>query len=118
MHVSSFKKLGSNQVLHDRLAFIFSQIRNGESGRSPGLEKLIERSWIEVPCSRYQIAGDINSTRIAGTESSRCLFCIIDLRALQLIGVVDVDGFPGGEEVEGAEAFAVAVAGVLDAAEG
>ncbi len=50
------------------------------------------------------------------------LFCyllrVVDLGALQLVGVVDVDRFPGGEEVDGAVAFAVAVAGVLDAAEG
>src|SRR5208337_4511817 len=56
------------------------------------------------PCSEYKAA--VSSLRI------------IDLGALELVGVIDVDGFPCGEEVEGAEAFAVAVAGVLDAAEG
>jgi hypothetical protein len=52
-HVSSFKNMGSNQLLHDRLAFILSQIRDGASADSSGLEKLIERSWVEIPCSRY-----------------------------------------------------------------
>jgi len=42
-----------NQLLHDRLAFILDQIRNGASHDRSGLEKLIERSWGEVPCSRY-----------------------------------------------------------------
>ena len=47
------------------------------------------------------------------------LFPGVDLRPLQLVGVIDVDGFPGGVEVERAgAAFAMAVAGLLDAAEG
>jgi len=37
------------------------------------------------------------------------LLHIIDLRALEFVGVIDVDGLPCGEEVEGAEAFAVAL---------
>ena len=37
---------------------------------------------------------------------------------MQFVGVVDVDGFPGSEEVDGAQAFAVAVAGAFYAAEG
>src|SRR5204862_8313584 len=42
----------------------------------------------------------------------------VDLRLLQLAAVVDVDGLPLGEDVEGRLAgFAVAVAGVLRAAE-
>jgi hypothetical protein len=53
MNVISFKRLGSNQVLHDRLAFIVSQVRSGASADSSGLEKLIEQSWTEIPCSRY-----------------------------------------------------------------
>ena len=52
-NVSSFKKMGANQVLHDRLAFILSQIKGGASADSSGLEKLIEQSWMEIPCSRY-----------------------------------------------------------------
>src|SRR5690348_1109320 len=50
--------------------------------------------------------------------SGIALLRVVDLGALEFVAVVDVDGFPGGEEVEGAQAFAVAVAGVLDAAEG
>src|SRR6185312_3922959 len=43
----------------------------------------------------------------------------VNLGALEFVGVVDVDGFPGGVEVEGSgAAFAVAVAGLLDSAEG
>src|SRR6185437_6003785 len=43
----------------------------------------------------------------------------VNLGALEFVGVVDVDGFPGGVEVEGSgSAFAVAVAGLLDTAEG
>ena len=46
------------------------------------------------------------------------LLRVVDLGALEFVAVVDVDRFPCGEEVDGAVAFAVAVAGVLDAAEG
>ena len=46
------------------------------------------------------------------------LFGVVDLGALEGVAVVDVDGFPCGVEVEGTEAFAVAVAGLFDAAEG
>ena len=52
------------------------------------------------------------------TKCLEALFRVVDLGALEFVGVVDVDRFPGGEEVDGAVAFAVAVAGVLDAAEG
>ncbi len=52
-HVRSFKKMGGNEPLHDRLAFILSQVRSGAPAGSPDLEMLIERSWIEIPCSRY-----------------------------------------------------------------
>jgi hypothetical protein len=48
------------------------------------------------------------STPVSHTASLR----IINLRSLELVGVIHIDGFPGGEEVERAEAFAVAVAGV------
>ena len=43
---------------------------------------------------------------------------VVDLRALELAGVVDVDRLPLGEDVErGLARLAVAVAGVLRAAE-
>ena len=43
---------------------------------------------------------------------------VIDLGALEVVAVVDVDGLPCGVEVNGAVAFAMAVAGLFDAAEG
>src|SRR5580704_1927691 len=44
---------------------------------------------------------------------------VINLGALEFVGVVDVDGFPLREEVDGGDGgFAVAVAGLLGAAEG
>src|SRR5208282_1355102 len=44
---------------------------------------------------------------------------LVDLGALELVGIVDVDGFPLGEEVEGGDGgFAMAVAGLLGSAEG
>src|SRR5215831_11378285 len=46
------------------------------------------------------------------------LLCVVDLRALELVAVVDVDGLPGREEVDGSVAFAVAVAGGFHSAEG
>ncbi|MGB6688792.1 MAG: hypothetical protein WBE76_13230 [Terracidiphilus sp.] len=52
-HVSSFKPMGGNQLLHDRLVFVLSQVRNGASANPSSLEKLIEQSWIDVPCSGY-----------------------------------------------------------------
>src|SRR5229473_7308655 len=43
---------------------------------------------------------------------------VIDLGALELVGIVDVDGLPLGEKVDGSNGgFAVAVAGLLGAAE-
>src|SRR5258708_36258231 len=47
------------------------------------------------------------------------LFRVVDLGALEFVGVVDVEGFPFGVEVDGGDGgFAVAVAGFLGAAEG
>src|SRR6266851_9476251 len=44
---------------------------------------------------------------------------VIDLSALELVRIVDVDGLPFGEEIDGGNGgFAVAVAGLLRAAEG
>src|SRR5580658_558987 len=68
------------------------------------------------PTWRTTFAQDDSSLRVI--EPVGKLLRVVDLRALQLVRVVDVDGFPSGEEVEGAEAFSVAVAGALDAAEG
>src|SRR5580658_4856878 len=68
------------------------------------------------PTWRTTFAQDDSSLRVI--EPVGKLLRVVDLRALQLVRVVDVDGFPSGEEVEGAEAFTVAVASALDAAEG
>src|SRR5712671_4525885 len=47
------------------------------------------------------------------------LFRVVDLGALKFVGVVDVEGFPFGVEIDrGDGCFAVAVAGFLGAAEG
>src|SRR2546428_11385326 len=44
---------------------------------------------------------------------------VVDLGALELVGIVDVDGLPLGKEIDGRNGgFAVAVAGLLRAAEG
>src|SRR5712664_68959 len=46
------------------------------------------------------------------------LFRVVDLSALELVGIVDVEGLPFGVEVDGGDSgFAVAVAGFLGAAE-
>ncbi|MGA3034972.1 MAG: hypothetical protein ABSD70_16930 [Terracidiphilus sp.] len=51
--VSSFKPLECNQLLIDRLSFILAEIGKGASRDRSSLEKLIERSFKEIPCSRY-----------------------------------------------------------------
>lgn len=51
--VNSFKPLQCNQLLYDRLNFILTEIRNGSPTDISSLDKLIERSWSEIPCSRY-----------------------------------------------------------------
>jgi hypothetical protein len=51
--VRSFKSLECNQLLIDRLSFILAEIDKGASRDRPSLEKLIERSFKEIPCSRY-----------------------------------------------------------------
>jgi len=53
-HVRSFHRMGCNQLLHDRLKFILGQIRNGASSDRSSLEKLIEQSWIQIPCGQYE----------------------------------------------------------------
>jgi hypothetical protein len=50
---NSFRSLGCNQLLLDRLKFIHNQIRNGASSDRSSLESLIEQSFIKIPCSRY-----------------------------------------------------------------
>jgi hypothetical protein len=51
--VKSFKPLECNQLLIDRLKFIYGQIGNGTSPDRSALETLIEQSFIKVPCSHY-----------------------------------------------------------------
>src|SRR5882762_4992182 len=47
------------------------------------------------------------------------LFRVVDLGALEFVGVVDVEGLPFGVEIDGGDGgFAVAVAGFLGATEG
>ena len=55
-------------------------------------------------------------SRAAHEGTWKCLLGVVDLGALEGVAGVDVDGLPGGVEVECTEAFAVAVAGLLDAA--
>src|SRR6266852_580097 len=53
------------------------------------------------------------------TGSIKSELIVIDLGALKLVGIVDVDGLPLGEKVDGSNGgFAVTVAGLLGAAEG
>ena len=49
----SFKPLGCNQLLLDRLKFILWQMRSGASPVPSVLNSLIEQSFVEIPCSRY-----------------------------------------------------------------
>lgn len=51
--VSSFKLLECNQLLIDRVKFILREIQDGDFPDKSSLEKLIERSWKVVPCSKY-----------------------------------------------------------------
>jgi hypothetical protein len=51
--VSSFKSLGCNQLLIDRVRFILDKIRDGAPRDQSSLEKLIGQSFKEIPCSRY-----------------------------------------------------------------
>jgi hypothetical protein len=51
--VNSFKPMGCNELLLDRLKFILEKIRNDASSDPSTFETLIERSFREVPCSRY-----------------------------------------------------------------
>jgi hypothetical protein len=66
--------------------------------------------------------GTVQTSRPNGlaepSKHSLMLLCVVDLGALEGVAGVDVDGLPGGVEVEGAEAFAVTVAGLFDAAKG
>src|ERR1700740_1349276 len=44
---------------------------------------------------------------------------VVGLGALEFVGIVDVDGLPLGEEIDGGDGgFAVAIAGLLGATEG
>ncbi len=50
---NSFEPLQCNQLLLDRLKFILNEIRNGALADPSSLKRLIGRSFVEVPCSRY-----------------------------------------------------------------
>jgi hypothetical protein len=50
---NAFDPTQCNQLLHDRLNWILTQIRSGARSDPAGLEALIEKSWIELPCSGY-----------------------------------------------------------------
>ena len=45
---------------------------------------------------------------IASRRRDQLSLRVVDLGALELVAVVDVDGFPGSEEVEGAQALPAA----------
>src|SRR2546429_6292964 len=50
---------------------------------------------------------------------TRAASSVVDLGALELVGIIDVDGLPFGEEINGGDGgFAVAIAGLLSAAKG
>lgn len=51
--VHSFRPLECNQLLQDRLAFLVKRVQNGAPHNRAAIEKLIEQSFIEIPCSRY-----------------------------------------------------------------
>ncbi|HEY2860195.1 MAG TPA: hypothetical protein VGJ21_17380 [Terracidiphilus sp.] len=51
--VNAFDPTQCNQLLLDRLNWIFAEIRVGARADSSGLTRLIEQSYVEVPCSRY-----------------------------------------------------------------
>jgi len=53
LKINAFDPTQCNHLLHDRLAWILAQIRSGARSDHPGLGTLIEKSWTEVPCSRY-----------------------------------------------------------------
>src|SRR6266571_1029470 len=49
----------------------------------------------------------------------RSVSSVVDLGALELVGIIDVDGLPFGEEINGGDGgFAVAIAGLLRADKG
>src|SRR5215472_9002977 len=57
------------------------------------------------------------STRILAETALRVSSSVVDLRALELVGIIDVDALPFGEEINGGNGgFAVAIASLLGAA--
>src|SRR5438046_10372109 len=50
---------------------------------------------------------------------TRAASSVVDLGALELVGIIDVDGLPFGEEINGGDGgFAVAIASLIGAAKG
>src|SRR5215469_7234769 len=63
------------------------------------------------------IVESVSSAVNAHTRRSCFNSSVVDLGALQLVGIIDVDGLPFGEEINGGDGgFAVAIAGPLGAA--
>ena len=61
----------------------------------------------------------MTATNLPAICCLRTELIVIDLRALELVGIIDVHRLPLGEEIDrGDGRFAVAVAGLLRAAEG
>src|SRR5579864_9687234 len=68
-----------------------------------------------MPAEQLRVA----NASIANLQSSIPLFWPVNLRFLQLVRIIHVDGLPLGIKINGAQAaFAVAVARLLDAAKG
>src|SRR5215472_13927400 len=63
------------------------------------------------------IVESVSSAVNAHTRRNCFSSSVVDLGALQLVGIIDVDGLPFGEEINGGDSgFAVAIAGLLCAA--
>src|SRR5271155_1528518 len=67
------------------------------------------------------VSSAVNVVRLSssclGPQLIRRVLIVVDLRSLQLVGIVDVNSLPFGEEIDGGDRrFAVAVPGLLGAA--
>ena len=59
------------------------------------------------------------SLRVTSAPALQIGLVVVDLSALEFVGIVDVDGFPFGEEIDGGDGgFTMAIAGLLGAAKG